>query len=75
MAPELAAAADGQELSAEEELTYLLPGFSVQSGLRAGRKFDPDPQLPSSPGENSTEEEIEAFNLEVSPSFKWENCS
>jgi len=51
-------------------LAYLLPGFSVQSGLRAGRKFDPHPELPSSPGENATEEEIQAFDLEVSVLLK-----
>ena len=53
----------------EEELVFLLPGFSAQSGLRVGEVFDPTPPPAPPPpppaAENATEEEVAAREQEI----------
>ena len=55
--------------SPEEELVYLLPGFSDQSGIRVGEVFDPNPPPAPPPpppaAENATEEEVADRDKEI----------
>ncbi len=55
--------------SPEEELVYLLPGFSVHSGVKVGEVFDPNPPAAPPPpppaAENATEEELAAREGEI----------
>ena len=50
-------------------MVYQLPGFSVQSGIRVGEVFDPNPPPAPPPpppaAENATEEEISAREAEI----------